>query len=888
MNVTADAITSALMHSLWQNATVGFLLWVVLVVLRHRTANARYLASCGALALMVTLPVVTAVVLSQPTGPVASFTPTAAVATPSAGGVMLPPEPVWVDAQRGRVNWLAMLKPWMLPLWLTGVLVCSLRLMLAGMHTVVLRRRCALERGPVTAIVSKLAARMGVRRSIAIRVAPTAISPATFGLFRPVILLSSATVLGISPQQLEAVLAHELAHIRRHDYLVNVLQMLAETLFFYHPAIWWASRRIRVERELCCDDAAVEACGDAVCYAHALTSVAQLQIAASGAVLGSAGGPLLMRIQRLLGIASVGRPVPPLWVAIASVGLIVAMFTGAYAQSQTPGTLSPASTDDGAVVSGRVVDARSGKPIAGASVRAQYITGVENPPRCPIGNCEEGLVNSVTAPTPIYRVTTAADGSFDVRGVKPGDYDVAAVAPGYIQRYFGQTSDDMPETPVRVAAGQSATSIEVRLEPAGSVSGRIFSDAGDGLAGVEVELLRRGRRPFGARPTPIAFAQTEDMGTFRFRNVPAGEYYVRAYTSSSLAPTKGAEVLSYTATFFPDTTDVTLAQPVIVGGGQELAGVDFALTTTRKRTVSGRLVDPAGGSLATAMVSLFSISAAEDLRARVAADGRFRFTDVPDADYMLRVMDTSQVRSWTNAYRDISVRDDVTDLQLLARPSVWIEGRIVREEGQPLPFDVTSLQMSAEQQTGQFGFTSTGSGKVAADGTFSMRSGAGTISARVSGLPPRWFVKSVRLDGVDVTDTAFSLSTGGQRRLEVTLSDRVGRLSGLVADREARAVSNALIVVFPEDLARLNDLRLSDRMRVIRTTFSQQRGGYEIDALPIASYRVVAVTALPRNAWTDQEVIARLWPFTTRVSLDELRVNTLHLKVVPAPTDLLQ
>ena len=776
MNVTADAVTSALMHSLWQSATVGFLLWIVLVVLRHRTANARYLASCGALALMVALPVVTAVVLSQQTVPVASITPTAAVPAPSAGDVMLPPEPVWKEAQRGQVNWLAMLKPWMLPIWLTGVLVCSLRLVLAGMHTVVLRRRCALEQGPITAIVSKLAARMGVRRTISIRIAPTEISPATFGLFRPVILLSSATVLGITPQQLEAVLAHELAHIRRHDYLVNVLQMLAETLFFYHPAIWWASRRIRVERELCCDDAAVEACGDAVCYAHALTSVAQLQIAASGVVLGSAGGPLLMRIQRLLGIASVGRPVPPLWVAIASVGLIVAMFTGAYAQSQTPGTLSQADAGDGAVLSGRVIDSRSGKPILGASVRAQYITGVENPPRCPIGNCEEGLVNSVTAPTPIYRVTTAADGSFDVRGVKPGDYEVAAVAPGYIQRYFGQTSDDMPEMPVRVAAGQSATAIEVRLEPAGSVSGRIFSDAGDGLAGVEVELLRRGNRPFGRRPTSIAFAQTEDMGTFRFRNIPAGEYYVRAYTSRSLAPTRASGVLSYTATFFPDATDVMLAQPVLVGAGQELAGIDFALITARKRTVSGRLVDPAGGSLATAMVSLFSISAAEDLKARVAADGRFRFTDVPDADYMLRVMDTSQVRSWTNAYRDMSVRDDVTDLQLVAGPSVWIEGRIVGEEGEPLPFDVTSLQMSAEQQTGQFGFTSTGSGKVAADGTFSMRSGVGTISARVSGLPSRWFVKSLRLDGVDVTDTAFSLSTGGRRRLEVTLSDR--RLSG--------------------------------------------------------------------------------------------------------------
>jgi beta-lactamase regulating signal transducer with metallopeptidase domain len=887
MNVTADAVSSALVHSLWQNAIVGLLLWILLVLLRHRTANARYLASCAALALMVAIPVVTALVLSQAPVPVAPFTPTAAAAIPSASDEMLPPGPVWVEASEWRLDWLAMLKPWMLPLWLAGVLVCSLRLVLASMHTVALRRQCSLEQGPITAVVSTLAARMGVRRPISIRVAPSTMAPATFGFLRPVILLSSATLLGISPQQLEAVLAHELAHIRRHDYLVNVLQMLAETLFFYHPAVWWASRRIRVERELCCDDVAVAACGDAVCYAQALTSVAQLQIAQSSMALGSGGGPLLMRIQRLLGVASIGRPVPPLWVAIASVVLIVAMFTGTYAQSQSPGTLSPPDTADGALLRGRVVDASTGKPVAGASVRAQFITGVENPPRCPIGDCEV-LLDPIAGHIPVYRVTTAADGSFAVRGVRPGDYDVAAVAPGYIQRYFGQTSDDMPEMPVRVATGQSVSSIDVRLEPAGAVSGRIFSDSGDGLAGVEVELLRRGSRPFAARPTPIAFAQTEDMGTFRFRNVPAGEYYVRAYTSRSLVPTREAGALAYTATFFPDASDVALAQPVIVGGGQELAGIDFALATARKRTVSGRLVDPAGGSLATAMVSLFSRSSAEGLKAPVAADGRFRFTDVPDADYMLTVFDRSNLRSWTDAYRDLSVHDDVTNLQLVAGPSVWIEGRIVRDDGQPVPFDVTDLKMSAEQQTSQLGFHATGSGDVAADGTFSMRSGAGPMSVRVSGLPPRWFVKSLRLDGVDVTDTEFELPPDGRRRLEVTVSDRVGRLSGDVTDREARAVSNALIVVFPEDRARWTNLRLSEKMRVIRTTFSQQRGRYEIDGLPLSAYRVVAVTSLPRNAWTDPEVIDRLWPFTTSVSLDELRENTLPLKVVPPPTDLFQ
>jgi len=287
-------------------------------------------------------------------------------------------------------------------------------------------------------------------------------------------------------------------------------------------------------------------------------------------------------------------------------------------------------------------------------------------------------------------------------------------------------------------------------------------------------------------------------------------------------------------------------------------------------------------------VRLFSPSSAEDVKAAVAADGRFRFIDVPDAEYMLTVFDRVNTRSWTNAYRELTVHDDVRDLELVAGPSVWIDGRIVRDGGQPVPFDLAHLQMSTEQQTSQRGFYSAGPANVAADGSFSFRSGAGTMSVRISGLPPRWFVKSVRLDGVDVTDAEFALPPDGRRRLDVTLSDRVGKLSGTVTDREAKAVSNALIVVFPENLARSNDLRLSDRLRVTRTAFSQQRGRFEIDALPIAAYRVVAVTSLPRNAWTDPEIVARLWPFATSVSLDELRENALDLKVVPAPIDLLR
>ena len=102
--------------------------------------------------------------------------------------------------------------------------------------------------------------------------------PSVIGWLKPVVLLPAATLLGLTPEQLEAVLAHELAHIRRYDYLVNIVQMLIETLFFYHPAVWWISGRIRQERELCCDDIAVRCCGDAVGYARALTALERMRV----------------------------------------------------------------------------------------------------------------------------------------------------------------------------------------------------------------------------------------------------------------------------------------------------------------------------------------------------------------------------------------------------------------------------------------------------------------------------------------------------------------------------------------------------------------------------------------------------------------------------------
>jgi len=128
-----------------------------------------------------------------------------------------------------------------------------------------------------------------------------------------VVLVPASTLAGLSPQQLEAILAHELAHVRRHDYLANLLQTAVETLLFYHPAVWWVSAQIRRERENCCDDLAVAVCGDRLGYARALVDLEGLRIEAPRLALAASGGSLTDRIRRLVGVP--GRPSRRPWAA---------------------------------------------------------------------------------------------------------------------------------------------------------------------------------------------------------------------------------------------------------------------------------------------------------------------------------------------------------------------------------------------------------------------------------------------------------------------------------------------------------------------------------------------------------------------------------------------
>ena len=290
------AFRGALLHLLWQGVLISGLLWLALYWLRKRSANARYLVSCAALAVMAILPGITTWLLYA-TPAMATPVTHAAASVPAAVAVFSRVAP----SVTGR--WLAAVQAWILPIWSAGVLLLSLRVVVGWRQIAVLRRRGQEAAEPLVSALAAVAERMGVTRRVRLLVSAVADGPSVAGWIRPVILLPAAAVSGLTPEQLESILAHELAHIRRYDHAVNLVQLVLETLFFYHPAVWWISGRIRHERELCCDDLAVRASHDAVCYARALTTLERLRLATPALALGSTQGPLMYRIQRIVGAA---------------------------------------------------------------------------------------------------------------------------------------------------------------------------------------------------------------------------------------------------------------------------------------------------------------------------------------------------------------------------------------------------------------------------------------------------------------------------------------------------------------------------------------------------------------------------------------------------------
>ena len=308
-----------LLHFVWQAAAVALLLAILLALLRKAAANVRYIVACAALGLIVLLPIVTIqlVPVSTPQ-PIAGIEPTPApVILPAQEFREIPavemtiPEgpvqyenagPAYKDSWKQQAaDLLEPALPYIVSVWLLGVF--GLSLWHLGGWTQLQRLRKKMVRQVDESLYAKLrrlSQRLRVKRAVQLAESAMVQVPTVIGWLRPIILLPASTLTGLTSEQLEALLAHELAHIRRYDYLFNIIQTIVETLGFYHPAVWWVSHKIRIERENCCDDLAVSISGDRIRYARALTSMEEIRGRRGELAVAASGGNLFGRIHRLI------------------------------------------------------------------------------------------------------------------------------------------------------------------------------------------------------------------------------------------------------------------------------------------------------------------------------------------------------------------------------------------------------------------------------------------------------------------------------------------------------------------------------------------------------------------------------------------------------------
>src|SRR6267143_5477572 len=313
-----------LLHFLWQGAGLAALAAVACAVCR--SAPVRYALAVGALVLMMISPVVTFTWLQRQTHPAVrtgaeGASTWAGTSTRNATALSGAHAPA---AESRTEQPIAMV--WLVEAWFLGVLVLSLRTA-GGLFLIERMRRKEIK--PVGRELYErclaLQRRMGLDRVIQYCECHRLDAPAVLGWFRPVVLLPVRALTGLTEEQIEAVIAHELAHIRRLDCFVNLFKIAVETLLIYHPAVWWVSQRIRAERENCCDDEAISICGDAVVYALALTLMEEWR-AAPALMMAANRSPLAERVVRLLGLngaAARGRT------RMAGVGVSFVCLTGA-------------------------------------------------------------------------------------------------------------------------------------------------------------------------------------------------------------------------------------------------------------------------------------------------------------------------------------------------------------------------------------------------------------------------------------------------------------------------------------------------------------------------------------------------------------------------------
>jgi hypothetical protein len=474
--------------------------------------------------------------------------------------------------------------------------------------------------------------------------------------------------------------------------------------------------------------------------------------------------------------------------------------------------------------------------------------------------------------------TTDADGRYEIVELAEGRYNVTASKGGYVTLQYGQQRAFEPGRPVAVAVGQDVAQVDIALPRGSVITGRITDEFGEPIAAAQVQVQRYQYGPGGQRRLTFAggngFTLTDDRGEFRAYGLMPGEYVVSGIVRQPMfqAGSNANDASEgYAPTYYPGTPNPAQAELLTLGLAQEMA-IQLTLQAARMARVAGVVTDAEGRRLREARVIIRPASNDGVMtmsNAVIGPDGTFAVTNVPPGSHVLEVVTQARTREAAPEVASLPLtigNEDIVGLRITTAPAATVSGLVVFEGNSPRQGVMGGLRITIQSAEDQargrlLGFDMDG-GAVREDASFRLR-GMGNVLFRPINLGP-WMLKSVRLNGEDITDTPLDLTGANINGLRVVLTDRLTDVSGGVTDEDKQPVKEFVVVIQPVEEVAAHALQ-----RFMRTARPDQDGKFGLRGIPPAEYIATAVETLDQGGEWDPEYRSRLRDAGRRFSIKE-------------------
>ncbi len=533
-----------------------------------------------------------------------------------------------------------------------------------------------------------------------------------------------------------------------------------------------------------------------------------------------------------------------------------------FLQIATPAQkTTPPNPADLCTIQGVVIQAGTGEPLHKAIVEAT--------PEEKKANQEEPEGGSAE---------TDAMGRFEIKGLAPGRYRLSASHNGFVRQPYGQRTPDGPGAMLTLSPGQKLPDITFQLTPAAVIAGHVYDEDGEPMVYAQVAAMHyryvNGQRELVAS----GMAQTNDLGEYRLFGLLPGQYLVQATVRARRFENSKIR-RGYAPVYYPGVPDSSRAAPITVRGGDESTGVDISLQLIHSFTVKGNVLSAGCGATAGgAMVFLREQNSTNNFGwmnpARSAdAHGAFEIANVNPGTYYLFAVVNDEGKQCM-ARQALEVADaDIDGITITVVPDVEIKGRI-RVDGQ-LDACLSCLKVNLAPKSGAM-FFGMEDGQPDSDGSFLLKNATdGDYELSVGSLPENYFIKSARLDGVDVLTTGVTIDAKqAPTSLDILVSPNGASVDGVIT-KDHQPFPAATVVLAP-------DPPLRAVRRLFKSTTTDQNGHFLLQGLPPGDYKVFVWEKIEPGAYTSPEFLQPYENLGESVHLTEGSHNAVQVDLIPA------